>query len=96
MFEEIDYEKLDEQTKGKIKADLLKKFSEYQTFMSMLGADGPIEILCLPKTIEKILLRNGCVRVYDLFNMDFTKIKGLGIKRIGHLTTCLDQLFPMR
>lgn len=79
----------------KLREELSKSFSQYKDTMRMLAADAPIEILCLPGSIEKILLNNGCCRVYDLFDMDFTKIEGLGPVRIRHLTSSLDKFFSM-
>lgn len=79
----------------KLREELSKSFQQYKDTMRMLAADAPIEILCLPQSIQKILLNNGCLRVYDLFDLDFTKIEGFGPVRIRHLTTCLDQFFSM-
>jgi hypothetical protein len=79
----------------KIKEDVLKSFSEYRNTITFMAADAPIAILCLPAVIENALLNHGCLRVYDLLNLDFTKVKGLGIARIRHLTTSLDEFFSM-
>jgi hypothetical protein len=79
----------------KIKEEVLKKFEEYKKTMNYLAADAPIEILCLPKSIEKILLDQGFFRVYDLFDLDFVKVKGLGDVRCRQLTACLDKFFSM-
>lgn len=79
----------------KLREDLSKSFSRYQDTLKYLAADAPIGILCLPKTIETLLLNSGCLRVYDVFNMDLTKIEGIGPVRLRHLTTCLDQFFAM-
>ncbi len=79
----------------KIRNEVLEKFRDYKKTIHYLAADAPIEILCLPLKIEKLLLRNGYERIYDLFDVDFTKIKGFGKSRIGHLTSCLDQFFSM-
>jgi hypothetical protein len=79
----------------KLREELSKSFSQYKDTMRMLAADAPIEILCLPSSIQKVLLDSGCSRVYDLFDLDFTKIKGLGPVRIRNLTTSLDQFFSM-
>ena len=79
----------------KIKEEVLKKFSEYRKTIAYMAADAPIGILCLPPVIMNALLAHGCLRVYDLFNMDFTKVKGLGVSRIRDLTACLDQFFSM-
>ena len=79
----------------KIKEELVKKFLAYRKTLDYLATDAPISILCLPKEIENALTNHGCHRVYDLFNMDFTKVKGLGVTRINRLTTCLDEFFSM-
>ncbi len=79
----------------KLKEELAKSFSEYRKTMKFLSADAPIEILCLPKTIENILIDSGCLRIYDVFDLDFTKVKGLGTVRVRELTTRLDQFFSM-
>ena len=79
----------------KLKEELRKKFSDYQTTMKFMLADAPIEILCLNPTIEKILLDQGFLRIYDLFNVDLIKVKGLGAVRIRHLASSLDKFFSM-
>ncbi len=79
----------------KLKKELRQKFDDYQKTMKYLLADAPIEVLCLPKAIESILLDEGFLRIYDLFNADFVKIKGLGAVRIRHLTASLDKFFSM-
>ena len=79
----------------KIKVEVLKKFSEYKQTLNFMATDAPIEVLCLPRSIEKILIDHGFLRIYDLFDVDFVKIKGLGETRIRHLTTCLDKFFSM-
>lgn len=80
---------------AKLKQELRKKFSDYQTTMKYMLADAPIEILCLPPSIEKILTDQGFLRIYDLFNVDLIKVKGLGVVRIKQLTTSLDKFFSM-
>lgn len=79
----------------KIREEVLKRFSEYKKTMDFMAADAPISILCLPSSMEKILISNGCFRVYDLFDLDFTKIKGFGDVRIRNLTTSLDKFLSM-
>lgn len=79
----------------KLKKELIKKFSDYQQTMKFLTADAPIQVLCLPVRVQKILLDNGFLRVYDIFDVDFTKIKGLTASNIRDLTTCIDQFFSM-
>lgn len=80
---------------AKLKQELAKKFSEYQKTMKYMLADAPIEVLCLPETIQKILLDQGFLRVYDLFDVDFTEVKFMGPVRIKQLTSSLDKFFAM-
>lgn len=79
----------------KLREELRIKFREYNTTMRFMAADAPIGILCLPPAIERILSDEGLLRVYDLFDVDLIKIKGMGIVRIKELTTRLDQFFSM-
>jgi len=79
----------------KLKAEIRKSFASYQTTMKYMLADAPLGILCLDPKVEKILLDQGFLRVYDLFNVDLIKVKGLGIVRVKQLTASLDQFFSM-
>lgn len=79
----------------KIREEIIKKFDEYRSTLNFMVADAPIEILCLSKIINKVLVDNGLLRIYDLFDCDFTKIEGLSESNIRHLTTCLDKFFSM-
>ncbi len=79
----------------KLKIALKQKFDDYQTTMRFMLADAPIEVLCLKPAIETILLDQGFLRIYDLFNADLIKVKGLGVVRIKELTSRLDQFFSM-
>ena len=79
----------------KIREELLKKFDDYRTTLNYMAADAPISVLCLSAVTERILIDNGFLRIYDLFNVDFTKIKGLGIVRIRDLTSRIDQFLSM-
>jgi hypothetical protein len=78
-----------------IREQVLKRFDDYRTTLNYMAADAPITILCLPTPIETALLNHGCLRIYDIFNIDFTKIKGLGEIRIRQLTSRLDEFFAM-
>lgn len=92
----MDEMKIEEDLKlRKIREEVLKKLEEYRKTMSYLAADAPIEILCLPSVIQNSLIEHGLLRVYDLFDCDFTEVKGLGVGRIKRLTSCLDQFFSM-
>jgi len=94
--EEIVNNKIEyEAAMRKIREEVVKKFSEYRNTLNYMAADAPIEVLCLPAVIQSALLAHGALRIYDLFNCDFTKVKGLGVRRIGDLTACLDKFFSM-
>ena len=80
---------------SKIREGVLKKLSEYEKSIKYMSGDAPISILCLPKQIETPLLNHGLNRVYDLFDCDFTEVKGLGVGRIKRLTACLDEFLTM-
>ncbi len=79
----------------KIRKEVLQRYSSYQTTMKYMACDAPIEVLCLDKNLNNILVSNGFLRIYDLFDMDFTKIKGIGEVRVRQLTSSLDQFFSM-
>ena len=78
-----------------IKKSLLEFCENYKKTISYMYADVPIGVLCLSKTIETILLRNGIVRVYDLIDRDLTKIKGIGHRRVRDLTASLDKFLSV-
>lgn len=80
----------------KINKKFLESLGNYRKFLNYASGDVPIGCLCLNPIIEKILRENGFERVYDLFNTDFTKIKGLGKTRIGQLTTRLQEFIAMQ
>lgn len=72
-----------------------KNLGHYRNVLSYMGANVPIEVLCLPKVIENALLKDGCLRVYDLINRDLTEIKGIGRDRLALLTSRLDEFFTI-
>lgn len=72
-----------------------KKLEDYRKTINYMACDAPLQILGLSSAIETALLRHGCNRVNDLFDMDFTEVKGLGPIRIKELRACLDQFFFM-
>jgi len=80
---------------AQLKKDLKEKFENYEKTIKYMLADAPIQVLCLPTAIENILLENGFLRVYDLFDANFVEIKGLGVTRIRHLTACFDKFLSM-
>jgi hypothetical protein len=79
----------------KLRKELSKSFADYQTTMKYMAGDAPIEVLCLQPATEKILLNSGCLRIYDIFDLDLAKIEGLGPTRLRHLTARIDQFFSM-
>lgn len=79
----------------KLKEELEKSFEQYHKTMKYMAADAPIEVLCLPKVIETCLFNHGCLRVYDIFDLDFTEVKGLGEVRIRDLTARLNEFLSM-
>lgn len=79
----------------KLKQELIKSFTDYRSVIKMLVGDAPISVLCLNKKIEKSLSAAGFFRVYDIFDLDFTEIKGLTDVDITHLTSRLDEFVSM-
>lgn len=80
----------------KINKKLVQSLQNYRKLMSYMVGDLPIGVLCLPKATETVLLNSGFLRVYDLFDRDLVKIKGIGKIRARHLTTRLDEFLSMR
>ncbi len=79
----------------KIRKEILQRFKDYQRVIQYMAGDAPLGVLCLPKAVETILGDNGFLRVYDLFDRDFTEIKGLGAVRCRDLTTRLHEFLSM-
>lgn len=79
----------------KIRKELINRFSEYKrTLMYMMG-DAPIAVLCLPKKLEKKLLANSCLRVYDMINLDLSEIEWLSDLDRAKLASSLDEFFSV-
>ena len=72
-----------------------KNLDHYRQTLAYMGANVPIEVLCLPKTIELTLLKEGFSRVYDLINCNLSEIKGLGNVTLSLLTSRLDEFFTV-
>ena len=83
MFEVVKDERYNEDLK------------HYRTVLQYMEANVPLGVLSLGPRIEKILSREGCVRVYDLIDRDLTKIEGLGRKSLDLLTARLDQFLSI-
>lgn len=80
---------------NKVTEELKKTVTYYKKNLKYMAADAPIEVLCLPKRIENCLNKAGCIRIYDIFDLDLTKIKGLGNIGCRDLTSALDQFLAM-
>jgi len=78
----------------RINQEFIQNINSYQNFIKQSQLDAPIEVLCLPNPIIKILLRNGCVRVFHILDLDLTKIKGLGSIKISLIKIRLNEFFP--
>ena len=78
------------------KNSLDEDLAHYRNVLRYLGGNVPIQVMCLPSVIENALIADGCLRVYDLFNRDFTKIKGLGRNRIDLLRSRLDEFISVQ
>lgn len=76
--------------------EMRKNMEHYRKTLMFLGGNVPIEALCLPKSLENLLIRAGCLRVYDMINLDLTKIKGLGRKNRALLSSRLDEFFTVQ
>lgn len=74
---------------------LQQDLAQYRQTMYFLGANVPIAVLCLPRRLENILVEDGCLRVYDLINRDFTKIKGIGKTHLSLLTSRVDEFLSI-
>lgn len=72
-----------------------KNLAHYRLILSYMGANVPIQVLCLPTAIENVLIKDGNLRVYDLIGRDLTEIKGLGASRLEMLRSRLDEYFTV-
>ena len=77
------------------KIRLKKDFEHYRKILKFLETDLPIGALCLPKSLENILLKDGCIRVCDLLGRDLSEIKGVGAGRHSLLTSRLDEFLSI-
>lgn len=79
----------------KLNDDLINSLNRYQKTISYLVGDAPIGALCLPKHIEKKLLADGCLRVYDLLDRDLSKVEGFNKSIIDDLTSRVNKFLSM-
>lgn len=92
----MDEVKIKKSIVKKINKKFLESLQNYRKMISYMVGDMPIGILCLPKNIENKLRKNGIDRVYDLFDRDLRKIKGIGKVGAGYITSSLDQFISIR
>lgn len=87
---------VDEEESKNSAEEAKKNLAHYRNLLCFMGANVPIEALCLPKVIENILIKEGYLRAYDLIGTDLKKIKGLGPSRASLLATRLDEFFTVQ
>jgi len=80
---------------AKIKKEMLQSLENYNRAMTIMQADAPIAVLGVHKRIERILLREGITRIYELVNLDLTKIEWLDDVFRRELTASLDKFMSM-
>ncbi len=88
---DLDIDKLKKEMDLQIHKELLESLQSYRKTLSCMLADAPLEVLCLSTRLQNALVASGCLRVYDLFDRDFTKIKGVGESGIRELTASLEK-----
>lgn len=89
-------EKMDNDNSIQVDTEEFKKnLAHYRQVLGYMAANVPIGVLCLPTVIENALIKDGCVRVYDLINRDLRKIKGIGSERFDLLSSRLDEFFTI-
>lgn len=93
MEDDSDFEIADSKKDSKEK--LAQDLAFYRTTLQFMGANVPIEVLCLPVKIQNILLKDGRLRVYDLIGRDLGEIKGLGTHGRSLLAARLDEFFAV-
>jgi hypothetical protein len=93
MEDDSDFEIKDSLKDSKEK--LAEDLAHYRTTLQFMGANVPIEVLCLPTKIQNVLLKDGRLRVYDLIGRDLGEIKGLGLQGRSLLASRLDEFFSV-
>jgi len=74
---------------------IAQDLERYRKIMMCLQGDSPIQVLCLPKQLENKLILSGCLRIYDMIDLDFSKIKGIGKIRGAFLRSCLNEFLSI-
>lgn len=84
-----------DQESERIRKEIAQLILDYPSKLNRMVTDAPIEVLCLPKVIEKLLTSNGCYRVYHVIDLDFAKIEWLNNRHARILATRLDQFISV-
>jgi hypothetical protein len=87
--------KIAEKEMIRINKNLVDGMNHYRKTLAYMIGDAPVSTLCLDKATERVLLNDGCLRVYDLFDRNLTEIKGLGSVRKRNLTARLNEFLSM-
>lgn len=74
---------------------LFEELDDYQIKMKYLSCDAPIGVLCLKKSLEKILIGEGCLRVIDVLDLDLLKIEGVSESDVRDFTSRLNQFLSV-
>ena len=77
------------------KNELSHDIEFYRKTLTYLGANVPIGVLCLPKKIERALVREGLVRVYDLIGLNLREIKGIGDRNAEIISFRVDEFLSV-
>jgi len=78
-----------------LKKQLRESYARYNNTIKYMVGDAPIASLCLSKNVEKVLRDNGFLRIYDIFDVDLTKIEGLHAAGARDLTASLNKFLAM-
>ncbi len=79
-----------------IREELIKNAAHYRNSLNFMATNLPIAAMCLPPTIEAVLLREGFIRIYDILAFaqgghKLSEIKGIGDARARILESHLDE-----
>lgn len=91
----IDNNLLDEMQMKKLKDEISKCLKNYEKTIKYMVQDAPIQILGLPRNLQKKLIKNNCLRIYDFIELDFGKIEWLDDVDIRDLTARLNEFLSM-
>lgn len=77
-------------------ADQLDRdLKHYRHVLGFLGANAPIECLCLPKNINDLLRANKVTLVFDLIDCDIRDLNGIGRQKGDIIRARLDEFLSI-